>query len=170
MSDNLHMGGCSCGRVRYRMLDKPLIVHACHCRMCQRLTGGTNAVNVLIEAEKVELEGGEVAEKLAFTPSGHGQLISRCTDCNVAVWSEYLVFSELRGVNIRFIRAGTLDRPDRFPPDVHIFTEFMQPHFQPGTDIPQYPQFYDLPRVWSKHSLSRLTQAQTNRGAKNSAA
>ena len=167
MPDHLHMGGCSCGRVRYRMLDKPLIVHACHCRMCQRLTGSTNAVNVLMEAENVELESGVVAQKLAFTPSGRGQMIARCADCNVAVWSDYLIFSELRGVDIRFIRAGTLDRPDRFPPDVHIFSETMQPHVQPGGDVPQYPQFYDLTRVWPKRSLARLAKA--NPSARNSA-
>lgn len=170
MPDNLHMGGCSCGRVRYRLLDKPLIVHACHCRMCQRLTGSTNAVNVLIEAAKVELESGEVSEKMAITPSGHGQRITRCADCNVAVWSEYLLFTAMRDAEIRFIRAGTLDRPDCFAPDVHIFVEHMQPHFRPGADVPQFAQFYDLPRFWTEESLTRLDQARRHSKTATSAA
>jgi hypothetical protein len=30
-------GGCTCGAVRYRMTSKPMFVHCCHCRWCQRL-------------------------------------------------------------------------------------------------------------------------------------
>lgn len=162
MSDDLHMGGCSCGRVRYRLLDTPLIIHACHCRMCQRLTGSTNAVNVLIEAEKVELESGELIEQVALTPSGQGQLITRCSTCHVAVWSEYRIFSKMSGVTTRFVRAGTLDRPDRFPPDVHIYTETMQPHFPADRNVPQFSQFYDMSRLWRPASLKRLSQAKSN--------
>ena len=160
MPDDLHMGGCSCGRVRYRLSDTPLIVHACHCRMCQRLSGSTNAVNVLIEAEKVRLESGEITEREALTPSGHGQVIARCSTCHVAVWSEYRVFSKMSGVATRFVRAGTLDRPDRFPPDVHIYTDTMQPHFQTTSGIPKFGQFYSLAQVWPKTSLDRLARAQ----------
>ena len=29
-------GGCTCRAVRYRMTSKPLFVHCCHCRWCQR--------------------------------------------------------------------------------------------------------------------------------------
>jgi hypothetical protein len=29
-------GGCSCGAVRYQLLDKPIRVHCCHCTDCQR--------------------------------------------------------------------------------------------------------------------------------------
>ncbi|TMJ67711.1 MAG: aldehyde-activating protein, partial [Alphaproteobacteria bacterium] len=32
-------GGCTCRQVRYRLSGQPLIVHACHCRWCQRETG-----------------------------------------------------------------------------------------------------------------------------------
>lgn len=47
-------GGCDCGRVRYRMQTRPLIVHCCHCRWCQRETGSAFALNALIEAERLE--------------------------------------------------------------------------------------------------------------------
>ena len=50
--------------------------------------------------------------------SGKGQKISRCPKCRVAVWSNYAG----GGDAVRFVRVGTLDEPDRLPPDVHIFT------------------------------------------------
>ena len=37
-SDRL-VGGCACGHVRYRLESAPIIVHGCHCRYCQRMSG-----------------------------------------------------------------------------------------------------------------------------------
>lgn len=36
-------GGCQCGRVRYALYVAPQRSHVCHCRMCQRATGGVFA-------------------------------------------------------------------------------------------------------------------------------
>ena len=54
-------GGCTCRFVRFRMTKKPLFVHCCHCRWCQRETGASFALNALIEADHVQLLQGEVA-------------------------------------------------------------------------------------------------------------
>ena len=46
-------GGCTCGAVRYRMTSRPMFVHCCHCRWCQRETGASFALNAMIEADRV---------------------------------------------------------------------------------------------------------------------
>ncbi len=33
-------GGCQCGAVRYRLVAEPTGVNICHCRMCQKASGG----------------------------------------------------------------------------------------------------------------------------------
>jgi hypothetical protein len=33
-------GGCQCGAVRYRLIADPTGVNICHCRMCQKASGG----------------------------------------------------------------------------------------------------------------------------------
>ena len=50
---------------------------------------------------------------------------------------------------IRFIRVGTLDNPDQFPPDVHIYTESKQPwvNMAPGDLV--FSTFYDYEKIWS---------------------
>ena len=53
-------GGCTCRQVRYRLRSKPLFVHCCHCRWCQRETGTAFALNAMIEADRVEVLAGEV--------------------------------------------------------------------------------------------------------------
>lgn len=163
------MGGCSCGRVRYRLTDTPLIVHACHCRMCQRLSGGAYAVNLVIEAAKITHLTGETLEVVALTPSGHGQVITRCAACHVAVWSEYKIMTAVTGAPLRFVRAGALDDPSRVPPDVHIYAETMQPHVSPRAETPVFPAFYGIKNTWSPASLKRLGLAKAQRSSNESA-
>lgn len=149
-SDTL-AGGCTCGYVRYEMAGPPLIVHGCHCRWCQRQSGGAFAINALIEEDRVTLTQGEVNEITVGTPSGAGQRIARCPKCQVAVWSYYLK----AGAKIRFVKVGTLDDPDRHPPDVHIYTEDKQPWFTLPEGVPAAEQFYDIETVYSAESLAR---------------
>jgi len=144
-------GGCTCGHVRYRLTSQPLFVHCCHCRWCQRETGSAFVLNAMIESDRVERLGAE--PELVDTPSqsGQGQLIARCPRCRVAVWSHYAG----AGRAVSFVRVGTLDEPDRCPPDIHIYTESKQPWVQlpPGARV--VPQFYDLKEHWPPASLAR---------------
>ena len=65
-------GGCTCRQIRYRLTGTPLIVHACHCRWCQRETGAAFAFNGLIEADRVELTAGEPMPVDTPSHSGRG--------------------------------------------------------------------------------------------------
>jgi hypothetical protein len=144
-------GGCTCRHVRYRLTSKPLFVHCCHCRWCQRETGTAFALNAMIEADRVETLDGEV--KVVDTPSnsGKGQKISRCPKCRIAVWSNYAG----AGSTVRFVRVGSLDEPDRLPPDIHIFTMSKQPWVRLPEGVPAVPEFYDAKKMWPAESLTR---------------
>ena len=144
-------GGCDCRGVRYRMMTRPLFVHCCHCRWCQRETGSAFVINAMIEADRVLLLAGQ--PMIVDTPSnsGKGQKISRCPACHVAVWSNY----SGAGDAVRFVRVGTLAEPDRLPPDIHIFTQSKQPWvvLPPGT--PAVAEYYDRAQHWPVESLER---------------
>ena len=144
-------GGCTCRAIRYRMTSRPMFVNCCHCRWCQRETGGSFALNAMIEADRVELLHGEVDVVHTPSHSGKGQKIARCPTCRIAVWSNYAG----GGDAVRFVRVGTLDEPDRFPPDVHIFTASKQPWvvLPPGT--PAFAEFYKASEIWPADSLAR---------------
>jgi len=144
-------GGCTCRHVRYRMTTNPLFVHCCHCRWCQRETGSSFALNAMIEADRVELTHGEVDAVLTPSNSGKGQKISRCPICRVAVWSHYAG----AGDAVRFVRVGTLDEPDRLPPDIHIFTMSKQPWVVIPPGVPAVHEYYDRNAYWPKESLER---------------
>jgi hypothetical protein len=143
-------GGCACGAVRYRLRSAPMIVHCCHCRDCQRQTGGAFALNALIEADRVTLLSGAPVPVSMPTDSGRPHDIYRCPACQVAVWSDYG-----RRASLRFVRVATLDDPGRLPPDVHIFTRSKLPWLKLPEGVPAFDVYYDLAEVWSAPSLER---------------
>jgi hypothetical protein len=144
-------GGCTCRALRYRMQVPPLFVHCCHCRWCQRETGSAFVLNALIEADRVTLLAGEPDVVLTPTESGKGQKIARCPSCRVAVWSVY----SGAGDRFRFVRVGTLDDPDRCPPDIHIFTGSKQPWVILPDGVSAVPEYYQRSRYWPAASLAR---------------
>jgi hypothetical protein len=150
-------GGCACGTVRYRLTAEPMFVHCCHCLNCQRQTGSAFVINLLIEAEHVQLLSGELQTTGAPRDDGTVQTISRCPSCQVAVFSDY------GWPELAFVRAGTLDAPSAFAPDVHIYTRSKLPWVTLPDDVPSFDGYYDTRALWPAASLARLDAVIANR-------
>ena len=102
--------------------EDPLIVHACHCRDCQRLTGSAFVINLWIEEACVERQGPEPRVFRAEGGSGRPHEVFSCPSCATQLWSRY----HGSGATL-FVRGGTLDAPDSVTPDIHIFTRSKLP-------------------------------------------
>jgi len=137
--------------VRYRLASGPMFVHCCHCRWCQRETGSAFAVNALIETNRVTVERGAPEPTEIPTQSGAGQKILRCPICRVALWSHY----GGAGDAVAFVRVGTLDTPDRLPPDIHIYTASKQPWVILPPSVPAVEAYYRGRDYWPAESLAR---------------
>ena len=144
-------GGCACGAVRYRMTAEPLIVHACHCRDCQRLSGGAFALNIWIERRFVEANDGPLSSMSVPAGSGKPQEIFRCARCGTALWSKY---HAAPGDTV-LLRVGTLDDPAAIAPDVHIYTRSKAPWFELPAGARSFASFYKPAEVWKPESLER---------------
>ena len=136
--------------MRYALTGEPLVVHCCHCRNCQRQTGSAFVINLLIEADRVELLAGEPQPVDVARDDGSVQRIYRCPICQVAVFSEYT------RPEVRFVRAGTLDDPSTVSPDVHIFTRSKVPWVELPDTVPAFEVYYDSKTLWPAESLARL--------------
>ena len=145
-------GGCACGAVRYRLTSEPLFVHFCHCLNCQRQTGSAFVVNLLIEADRVELLSGD-PQPVSVPRDGSTQRIYRCPCCQVAVFSEY------GRPAVRFVRGGTLDEPAGVRPDVHIYTRSKLSWVKLPESVPAFEEYYDSKVLWPPESLARLRAA-----------
>jgi hypothetical protein len=151
-------GGCACGAVRYRLASEPLFVHCCHCLNCQRQTGSAFVINLLIEADRVELLSGEPKPVDVPRDDGSTQRIYRCPSCEVAVYSEY------GWPELKFVRGGTLDEPAAVTPDVHIYTRSKLPWVTLPEGTPAFDAYYDTRKLWPAESLERLDAIRTLRG------
>jgi hypothetical protein len=143
-------GGCSCGEVRYRLTSEPLFTHCCHCLNCQRQTGSAFVINLLIEADRVELLAGAPQPVDVPRDDGSTQRIFRCPTCHVAVYSQY------GRPEVRFVRGGTLDDPAQVAPDVHIFTRSKLSWVALPESVPAFEVYYDTKALWPRTSLERL--------------
>ena len=160
MGRNLE-GGCTCGKVRYRLKAEPMIVHCCHCTWCQRETGSAFVINAVIETSEVDLLGEPPEIVPTPSASGKGQPIARCPTCHVAVWSHYPNAGDLAA----FVRVGTLDDKAALAPDVHIFTSSKVPWLDLTDGKPAFGEFYPDPReVWTREASKRWKALMTARG------
>jgi hypothetical protein len=105
----------------------------------------------MIESDRLSVLAAK--PELIDTPSqsGKGQTIARCPNCRLALWSHYAGAGPL----LSFVRVGTLDDPDRLPPDIHIFTASKQPWVVLPPAIPAVPEYYDREKYWPAESLAR---------------
>lgn len=114
-------GGCLCGAVRYTSDAVPVYQLMCHCRDCQKVSGGAYAPIVFLPAELVEVTGS-----VSFFESkgSSGKTISRgfCPVCGSHLFGR---LERLPG--LLSIRAGTLDDPAQFKPALHIHTSQAAP-------------------------------------------
>lgn len=153
MTEAMFEGGCMCGEVRYRMTSRPMFVHCCHCRDCQRHTGSAFVINALIETDRIELLSGAPNAVTLPTDSGLPHIVQRCPTCQIAVWSHYGGRRPLS-----FVRAGTLDEPSALQPDVHIFIRSKLPWVRLPDGVPAFEVYYDSSKLWPSESLARRTE------------
>jgi hypothetical protein len=126
-----------------------MFVHCCHCLNCQRQTGSAFVINMLIEADRVEVTGEPQAVEVP-RDDGSAQRIYRCPACEIAVFSEY------GRPEVKFVRAGTLDDPSAVAPDVHIYTRSKLPWVTLPGGVPAVEVYYDRHELWPAANLERL--------------
>lgn len=115
-------GGCLCGAVRYRLTAPPLTVYNCHCRDCQRTSGATNEMSMVIRRETLERLSGALTAFEKTAASGRHVLQHRCAACGTKVWNE-----PLASPNLIILKPGTLDDMSWAAPVGNIWTASRAP-------------------------------------------
>lgn len=161
MAEAVREGGCGCGAARYQVTGEPIMVHNCHCRLCQQQTGSTSVVNAFFETDRLTLTQGELSDHVLPTGSGMTQTIRRCAACGTALWGHHHRLGRLA----LGLRVGTLDNPDSVRPDVVIFTESKMPWVPLPEGIPAFAQAYDFREVLPPESQARLMALAERRKA-----
>jgi hypothetical protein len=125
-------GGCQCGRVRYRVVGEPKLLAVCHCRECQRHSGGAFGMSMLVMASNVTVEG---ELKLFERTSESGRTVGSCfcPECGTRI---YTIPSLAPG--FLSLKPGTLDDTSWLRPQLHVWTSSKQDWFEVPADAKQH--------------------------------
>lgn len=132
-----YSGQCLCGAVRYACTAEPVFAGNCHCKDCQRSSGGPFTPAMMFAQSAVSITG---TPKYFRSKADSGRSIERgfCPDCGSQL------FTLLEGMQgIIGIKTGTLDDATGFKPKLDFYVASAAPwdHMDPAlTKMPGSPR------------------------------
>ncbi len=142
-----YLGHCLCGAIRFRVIEEPQTVYACHCTDCQRRTGSAFALSMVVRRQAIELIQGEPVLYTATLPDGRTKQGRMCASCGTRLWGE-----PVKNKNVSVIQPGTLEQPYNLTPVAHQWVRSAQPWvvFPPGAALfeTQCSDPMELGRLW----------------------
>ena len=127
-------GGCQCRAVRYRITAPPLGVYNCHCKDCQRSSGGTHTMSMPTRREHVVLLQGELTAFDKAADSGRVVRMLGCAKCGTKVWNE-----PLASTTMLVVKPGTLDDMSWAIPVGNIWTASKAPWVEIDETLVNFP-------------------------------
>lgn len=125
MSDAM-TGGCQCGRVRYTAQIHNDDAYLCHCRMCQRATGGVYIA--FKNVKKADVAWEREPDIYASSPIAERGF---CAACGTP-----LTFAFPDSPNMD-LTVGSFDEPGRFVPTSHFGVESIHEAWQHTDHLPR---------------------------------
>lgn len=127
-------GGCMCGAVRYECSAEPIMTANCHCRDCQKASGGAFVPALAVPKNALKITGNV---KYFEVEGDSGQTVSRgfCPNCGARLFGKPQAVPDLA-----IILAGSLDDPSWFRPGMDIYTASAQPWDYMNPDLPKFPK------------------------------
>lgn len=120
-------GGCQCGRVRYTATIENDDAYLCHCRMCQRATGGFAAA--FVNLPLAGLTWDREADWYRSSPIAHRPF---CSACGTPLGFTFL--ENAQGIDIT---VGSFDDPSGFVPTQHSGAESMHEAWLDTSGLPR---------------------------------
>jgi hypothetical protein len=162
-NNKLLKGGCMCGEVRYKITEQPLFTQACHCKNCKVLTGSSYIVNTSILENTLIVEGKISSSVELKAGSGAAYRVYFCGKCGAYIYADYD-----SAIGRLTLRVKTLDNPDEFPPQVHIFVKDKDPWLNLTDDAICFEKMYDPKTTWPEESLNRTKEYLENKSKEKS--
>lgn len=117
-------GGCQCGRVRYSVEIEDHDAYLCHCRMCQKATGGVAAV--FKNVKKADVEWQTDPDWYESSPIARRPFCSQCgTPLGFA-------FPDSENIDLT---VGSFDDPSGLKPTHHFGAESIHEAWLDTSDL-----------------------------------
>jgi hypothetical protein len=131
MSD-AYTGGCACGAIRYEIRAEPIVMVDCQCRQCQRQSSTGHSSYLTFQAAEVTLSGN-ANHWLEIGEGGTKKSCGFCPNCGSPL---YIAFPDVP--DLFAVRAGSLDDPTRYKPQIVTWTLAGHPWDRVDPDLPKF--------------------------------
>lgn len=121
------MGGCACGRVRFTAAVENDDAYLCHCRMCQKATGGVSIAFKNFRKEAVNWE--REPDWYESSPIARRPF---CRSCGTSLGFAYPDSANMD------LTVGSFDDPSRFRPKHHFGAESIHLAWIDTKGLPEY--------------------------------
>jgi hypothetical protein len=128
-------GGCQCGAVRYALSATPTGAALCHCRMCQKATGGPFLAAAGVPPAQFAWTRGAPATFRSSSLAERGF----CATCGTPLTFRYLDQDRVS------VTLGSLDAPDDVRPTEQIGVEARVAWWAAATGLPERTTEQDAP-------------------------
>ncbi|HEX7710589.1 MAG TPA: GFA family protein [Sphingomonadaceae bacterium] len=119
-------GGCQCGKVRYTAQVDPEEAYLCHCRMCQRATGGVAAA--FVGLSRADCAWASEPDWYASSPIAQRPF---CSNCGTPLGFRYLEGETMD------LTVGSFDDPYVFAPHWHFGAETIHEDWLDTSELPR---------------------------------
>jgi hypothetical protein len=147
-------GGCFCGEVRYGLGEDPLTLYACHCTDCQRATGTSFALSMIVRGGAVKIVKGRPQDCSVQLADGRLKRWKSCARCSTRLFGP----TSVAGVDV--LEPGSLDDTTWLRPVGHIWTRSAQPWIRipegalAFREQPRGEEVLALIRAWKQQQAS----------------
>lgn len=132
-------GGCACGAIRFTITAPPLGTGACHCRQCQKMSGGGANYVALVPKEALRIDSGIPRYHRSSGDSGAEVARAFCADCGTPLWSEPAHEPFLP------VKIGAFDEAGDLAPRLHIYTASAPDWHLMGEGLPRFDKMPPRP-------------------------
>ncbi|HEY4273132.1 MAG TPA: GFA family protein [Candidatus Udaeobacter sp.] len=126
-------GGCACSAIRYECNADPIVMFNCHCRDCQRASGGPYTAVVYLPAKALKIEGTPRYYNTPSEAGGHNER-AFCPECGSRLFGG--ISDDGCGIT-----ASSLDDPNLFRPQFDIFTSDAQSWDHMDPKLPKFERY-----------------------------
>ena len=126
-------GACQCGGVTYELLEPPLMVAACHCKECQKLSTSAFSITAMVAAKSVRFNG-LMKDWSRSADSGNVSAAKFCPSCGNRIYH----YDPNEPEKLK-LKPSNLSDTSIINPTIHVWVSEKQDWFQ----IPEGVKTFD---------------------------
>jgi hypothetical protein len=127
-----YKGGCFCGYIRYQIVGKPIEITHCHCTICRRVSGAPFITWVTFASADFSFAAGNIPSRFNSSCTAERTFCNRCGTA--------LTFAETERSQLLDVTVGSMDHPNEFVPEEHIWVSSRLRWLHINDGLPEYPQ------------------------------